>query len=215
LGEWRSARIDAASSMWSWNGSSRLSVALARERLCRLDVGRGLLPYHVGLGREQTLLLGGQALEVVEAPVDQRAVRDEPFGGGRVVLLDGGLAQVVGLHQEVPDLLDALGLLDGLLAELLEGGDGEAEGDQSGPGDRRDRQQHGRQRQPQAAGDRRPWFRNLAHRALLGRWQAKPWKLRVVAVGRMGDRAAVHRCSSSIAFRSTSAIVGGRAWTQE
>jgi hypothetical protein len=44
-------------------------------------------------------------LQVVEALVDPRAERDEPFGGGRVVLLDRGLAQVVGLHQEVPDLL--------------------------------------------------------------------------------------------------------------
>jgi hypothetical protein len=60
----------------------------------------------------------------------------------------------VSLHEQVPDLLDALGLLDGLLAELLERRDRKAERDQSCPSDRRDRQQHGRERQPQAAGKR-------------------------------------------------------------
>ena len=128
--------------------------ARRRGRLRRLDIGRGLLPQRIGLRRELTLLLRGQGLEIVEAPVDQRAERDELLARGRVVLLDGGFAQVVGLHQQVPDLLDALGLLDGLLAELLERRDREAERDQSRRGNRRDRQQHGRERERQAAGKR-------------------------------------------------------------
>jgi hypothetical protein len=123
--------------------------APARDRLGRLDVGRGGVPDLLGLSRELPLLLRGQGLKVVEAPVDQRPEGDEPPARGRVILLDRGLAQVVGLHEQVPDLLDALGLLDGLLAELLERRDRLAERDQPGRGHRRDRQQHGRQRQPQ------------------------------------------------------------------
>jgi hypothetical protein len=104
-----------------------------RERLGRLDIGRGRLPHRVGLRGELTLLLCGQGLEIVGAPVDQRAVGDEPLARGGVTLLDGGFAQVVSLHEQVPDLLDELGLLDGLLAELLERRDREAERDQSCP----------------------------------------------------------------------------------
>jgi hypothetical protein len=111
----------------------------ARACLCLLDIGRGLLPNRVGL-RCKLTLVRGQGLEIVEAPVDLRAERDEPRARGRVVLLDGGFAQVVSLDEQVPDLLDTLGLLDGLLAELLERRDRNAERDQSRHSDRRDRQ---------------------------------------------------------------------------
>jgi hypothetical protein len=126
----------------------------ARDGLGLLEVGRRLLPARLGLRGEVTLLLRGQGLEVVEATVDGRAERDELLAGGRVVLLDGGFAQVVCLDEQVPELLDPPGLLDGLLAELLERRDREPERDQPRPGDRRDRQQHGRERQPQAASKR-------------------------------------------------------------
>jgi hypothetical protein len=157
--------------------STRRVVGAARPpgRLRRLDVGRRLLPHRVGLRRELPLLPGGQGPEVVEALVDLRAERDEPLAGGRVVLLDGGLAEVVGLHQQVPDRLDldAGGLVDGLRAELPQRRDREAEGDQSRRGDRRDRQ-HGRERQPQAAAQRRPRCRGLAHGTVSRRRHRRP-----------------------------------------
>ncbi len=126
----------------------------ARELLRRFDIGGGLRPHRGSLRREPTLLFRGQGLELFEAPVDPVAERDEPLARGRVALLDGRLAQVVSVGQEVPDDLDAVGLLDRLLTELLERGHREAEGDQSGPSNRHDRQQHHRERQPQAAGKR-------------------------------------------------------------
>jgi hypothetical protein len=108
-----------------------------RDRSCCLDIGRRLLPDRVGLRCELTLLLRGQALEIVEAPVDQRTERDEPFACDRVVPFDGGFAQVVSFHQQVPDLLDTPGLLDGLPTEFLERRDRKSERDQSCPSDRR------------------------------------------------------------------------------
>ena len=106
--------------------------------------GRHLeMPGHLHVLCQPTLLLRGQGLEIVEAPVDQRTERDELPARCRVALLDGGFAQVVGFNEQLPDRLDALGLLDGLLAEFLERRDREAERDQSCRGNRRDRQEHG------------------------------------------------------------------------
>jgi hypothetical protein len=155
LSEWRSARIEAASSMWSWKGSSRSSVAPPSGTASAASISAAdFSPDRFGVRCQPAFLFGGQGSGDREALVDQRAERDEPFARGRVVLLDGGIAEVVGLHEQVPDLLDALGLLDGLLTELLECRDREAERDQTCPGDRRDGEQHGRERQPQAVGER-------------------------------------------------------------
>jgi len=73
------------------------SLATKLWSIFRMSSGR------VGLRSEPTLLLRGQGLEIVEAPVDQGTERDEPFTGGRVVLLDGLLTELLERRDREPE----------------------------------------------------------------------------------------------------------------
>lgn len=162
----RSARIDAASSMWSWNGSSQSSVGP--------PPGTALAALMSAAEVSQIFSASAAScrsccVAKVWRPSKRRsisALRRRTAGPWPGRPPRPRLAQVVGLHEQVPDLLDALGLLDGLPAELLERRDRLAERDQPGRGHRRDRQQHGRQRQPQPPSKRRSGWLVLAHLGL-------------------------------------------------
>ena len=138
-----------------------VDITAWRQRGRAFEIAARFLPEVAARGPELALALGAQSCEAVKATIDPASERVELPADCLIASLGVLFTEVVGLRQQVPDVLDQLRLVYRLVAKLLQGANRPSERRQSRAREGNEGKQHRRQRHHQELGKRRPPCRPL------------------------------------------------------